>query len=233
MRSKIRFMALVMAQAVLVVLAGCNQQKTTGEKPGETPASEAGPASQAEVAAPAPADTPLACDYPVAHDETADRLLAKYGDDAVVGKLQAPDATIVEGVILWRGYSKQRIEVTFWDKAMTHIRAVRLGQEATAWKGPEGLHYGSSLADVATANGASFGLTRYNPEDGGYLSDFEGRLAHLDGGCALSVRLRPEYAKRNDVPYSSQDDDGLASDDDRLKDLGLTVTRMEITWPKP
>ncbi|WP_443749746.1 hypothetical protein [Asticcacaulis solisilvae] len=213
----------ILVIASLVVLAACTQHKTE-----EQSSQESSPA--AAPAEPHPADQgALSCDYPVKHDATAEQLLAKYGDDAVVGLVETPDAGTTNGVILWRGYPKQRIEITFWDKEQTHIRAVRLGQEATAWKGPSGLHYGSSIEDVASANGA-FALERYNWDDGGYLGDLgDGRLAKLPGGCGLSVRLAPQADKRHDAPYN---DDGFDWNDDRVAGLGLTVSRMEIDWPK-
>ncbi len=212
----------LLALVSLLVLAACSQQKTE-EQPSQS-SSEAAPAQ------PHPADQgALSCDYPVAHDATAEQLLAKYGDDAVVGLVETPDAGTTNGVILWRGYPRQRIEITFWDKEQTHIRAVRLGQEATAWKGPSGVHYGTSLEDLASANGA-FTLDRYNWDDGGYLADLgDGQLGKLSGGCSLSVRLAPRADKRNDAPYG---DDGFDWNDDRLAGLGLHVSRMEIDWPK-
>jgi len=212
----------ILAVVSLVVLAACTQQKSE-ENPSQS-SSEAAPAE------PHPADQgALSCDYPVKHDATAEQLLAKYGDDAVIGLVETPDAGTTNGVILWRGYPKQRIEVTFWDKEQTHVRAVRLGQEATAWKGPSGVRYGTSLADLASANGA-FTLDHYSWDDGGYLADLgDGQLGKLPGGCSLSVRLKPQAGKRNDAPYG---DDGFDWNDDRLSDLGLTVSRMEIDWPK-
>jgi len=214
----------ILAIASLLVLAACTQQKTEDEAQSEA-------SSAVAPAEPHPADQgALSCDYPVGHDATAEQLLAKYGDDAVVGLVETPDAGTTNGVILWRGYPKQRIEITFWDKEQTHIRAVRLGQEATAWNGPAGLHYGSPLDDVASANGA-FTLDHYNWDDGGYLADLgDGQLGKLPGGCSLSVRLKPAAGKRHDAPYG---DDGFDWNDDRLSGLGLTVARMEVDWPKP
>lgn len=228
-----RFVRPVLVAAVvpLLLLAACNRFNQKSQE-GESASSQAVP-TPPEPPKLSVADKPLACDWPVAPDATADSLLKQYGDDAVVGPLEGPNATVIKGVILFRRDSKQRIEVTFWDKKMQHVATVRLGQEATAWQGPQGLHYGSSLGEVMGANG-SLGLGNYNWDDGGYFADLgEGPLSKLSGGCRLSLRLRPQSDKRDDVPYTSMDEDEIDGNDERLPPLGLTVARMGIAWQKP
>lgn len=141
------------------------------------------------------------------------------------------NAGIRDGVILFRAEPEQRIEVTFHDKEMTQIATVRLGEDATAWKGPEGLHYGSTVADVLSANG-NFALDRFSWEDGGYNADLDkGRLAELWGGCGLSLRLKPTPEAHKSMG-DLLEEDSLPANDERVAPLGATVSHMAVTWPK-
>ncbi len=210
-----------LALATVLLLNACNQ----------APPSTQDQSGASSAAAPKPADKALSCDWPVAKGETADSLLKRYGDEAVVGPLAGDDAAVTDGVILFRAEPDQRIEVTFHDKAMTKIASVRLGEDAVAWKGPNGLHLGSSLADAVSANGA-FALNRFSWEDGGYNADLtKGRLASLPGGCALSLRLKPTPEAHKAMGDLLEEDD-VASNDERVTALGATVAHMAVTWPK-
>ncbi len=227
-----RIRKLAFVTVSLLVLAACHRTPQPSDNETSAEASASAPAPEVHKVPPI-ADQPLACDYPVAHDATAESLLAKYGDDAVVGKLNGDDGFITDGVILYRGYAEQRIEVTFWDKKMQHIRAVRLGEDATAWKGPQGLHYGSTIGEVAGDNG-NLTLSGYSYEDGGYVANLDGGpLASLPGGCKLNLRISPLRSERNSVPFGDPGDDEVTPNDERLKDLHLSVSRMQIAWPKP
>jgi len=210
-----------LAVGALLSLAACDREpQSTQEQSGTTSA-----------AAPKPADKALSCDWPVTKGETAESLLAKYGDDAVVGPLAMDNATSRDGVILFRAEIDQRIEITFHDKEMTKVASVRLGEDATAWKGPKGLHLGSPLADVTSANGA-FALDRFSWEDGGYNADVDdGRLGQLPGGCALSLRLKPTEEGHKSMGNLLEEDE-VPSSDERVAPLGATVVHMAVTWPK-
>ncbi|MEI9906086.1 MAG: hypothetical protein WDN06_20890 [Asticcacaulis sp.] len=83
-----------------------------------------------------------------------------------------------------------RLEVTFWDDAMEHVSSVAPGNAATAWTGPAGLHLGSTVADVQTANGKAFSVAGFGWDYGGYVTDLKGgSLTGLPGGCTLQLRF--------------------------------------------
>ncbi len=209
-----------LALAAVLLLNACNQSPPSTQEQ-----------SGASSVAPKPADKALTCDWPVAKGETAESLLKKYGGEAVVGPLADDDATVTDGVILFRAEPDQRIEVTFHDKAMTQIATVRLGEDAASWKGPKGLHLGSSLGDVVSANGA-FALKRFSWDDGGYKADLsKGSLGQLAGGCALSLRLKPTPEAHKAMGDLLEEDE-VASNDERVTALGATVAHMAVTWPK-
>jgi len=168
----------------------------------------------------------------VAKDASAKSLLAAYPGDAVAGTISGPEGSEAHGVILYGNDPTRRIEITFWDEAMTKVSDVSLGAAATAWTGPSGLHLGSSLADVEAANGKPFQLFGFGWDYGGFVNDLKGgKLAHLPGGCSLSVRLAtPEGTN---VPDSLSGEKPLSSDDAAVKALGAKVETMSIGWAPP
>lgn len=168
----------------------------------------------------------------MAKGASAKSLLAAYPGDAVVGTISGPEGSEAHGVILYGNDPARRVEITFWDEDMTKVSDVSLGAGATAWTGPSGLHLGSPLADVETANGKPFTLFGFGWDYGGFVNDLKGgQLAHLPGGCSLSVRLEtPEGAS---VPDSLSGEKPLSSDDAAVRALGTKVARLSIGWAPP
>lgn len=208
---------LVWGAVSLVVLASCTEPESTQD---QTEASEAAPE-------PRVSDQPLTCTYPVKPDATAESLMAEYGERAVTGLLSMPDNAVVNGIVLFRDKPDERIEVIFRDKEMTKVAEVRLGEDATAWRGPGGVRKGMTLNDVQKANGP-FLMSGFRFDWGGEVIDWRGgKLETLDGGCALKLRLQlPAGVK-------ASSDDEIESNDERLNGLDPTVVEMAIAWKKP
>lgn len=203
----------------LLILASCTEPQSTQDQTDAS--SEAAPEARVS-------DQPLTCTYPVKPDATAESLLAEYGERAATGMLSMPDNEVVDGVILFRDQPDERIEVIFRDKEMTKVALVRLGEDATAWRGPDGIGKGTILADVQKANDAVFQMSGFRFDWGGEVTDWRGgKLARLDGGCALKLRLQlPAGAK-------ASADDEIESNDEQLNGLDPAVTDMAINWKKP
>lgn len=208
---------LVLGAASLLVLASCTEPESTQDQTDAS--SEAAPE-------PRVSDQPLTCTYPVKPDATAESLIAEYGERAVTGLLSMPDNAVVNGVVLFRDKPDERIEVIFRDKEMTKVAEVRLGEDATAWRGPDGVRKGATIAEVQTANGP-FLMSGFRFDWGGEVIDWRGgKLETLDGGCALKLRLQlPAGAK-------ASSDEEIESNDERLNGLDPTVADMAITWKK-
>lgn len=208
----------MLGAASLVILASCTEPQSTQDQTA---------ASSAEAPEPRVSDQALACDYPVKPDATAESLLAEYGERATVGLLSLPDNKVVEGVILFRDSPDERVEVIFRDKELTKVAKVRLGEEATAWRGPSDLHIGSPLADVEAGNGP-FTLSGFRYDWGGEVTDWrKGKLEALPGGCELALRLQLPPGAKN--PFT---DEEIESTDERLDSLSPAVAEMAIEWPK-
>lgn len=216
----IRF--IVLGAVSLLALAACSEPQSTQEQT---------EASSAEAPEPRVSDQPLSCAYPVKPDATAQSLLAEYGDRAATGLLSQDDGKVVEGVVLFRDAPDERIEVVFRDAEMTRLAEVRLGEDATAWRGPGGIGKGSTLKAVVAANGP-FDMAGFRFDWGGEVTDWRGgALAALDGGCRLKVRLRlPDGVEAMSDPMT---DEEIASGDERLATIDPVVAAMAIAWKKP
>jgi len=191
-----------------------------------------GTAASGSAAAPAAPAHVLSCDAPVAKNASAKSLLAAYPGDAVMGTINGPEGSEAHGVILFGNDPARRLEITFWDDAMTKVSDISLGSAATAWTGPSGLHLGSGLDDVQAANGKPFGLYGFGWDYGGFVNDLKGgQLAHLPGGCSLSVRL--STADGVNIPDGLSGEKTLGSDDPAVKALAPKVETLSIGWPAP
>ncbi|MBP2157549.1 MULTISPECIES: hypothetical protein [Asticcacaulis] len=208
---------LALGAVSLLILASCTDPQSTQDQTDAS--SEAAPE-------PRVSDQPLSCDHPVKPDATAESLLAEYGERAVTGLLSMPDNEVVNGVVLFRDKPDERIEVIFRDKEMTKVAEVRLGEAATAWRGPGGVGKGTTLAEVQAANGP-FLMSGFRFDWGGEVIDWRGgKLETLEGGCALKLRLQlPAGAK-------ASADEEIESNDERLKGLDPAVVDMAIVWKK-
>lgn len=190
------------------------------------------PAGVSAAAVPLPPAHILSCTSPVAQNASAKSLLAAYPGEAVVGTISGPEGSEAHGVILYGDDPARRIEITFWDDAMTKVSDVSLGTAATAWTGPSGLHLGSGLSDVESANGKPFDLFGFGWDYGGQVKDLKGgKLEHLPGGCSLSVRLGT--AEGATIPDNLSGERDLSSADAAVKALAPKVETLSIGWAPP
>ena len=207
---------LMMSGMMVLAVAACSP------KPVETP-----DAASASAAAPAVIGNVLSCVGPVGKKDTAASLKVRYKDQAAVETVPGPEGTELKAVVLFGKEPAKRLEVLFWDEAMTKISDVRLADDASSWT-VEGLRTGSTLSDVETRNGKAFKLSGFGWDYGGYVTDFMGgRLSSLEGGCVISVRLD---ATGNTDPTVSGDTQ-LMSSDKAVVAAQPKVTQLSIGWP--
>jgi len=224
-----RYLAGVALLGVLAV-AACSP-RTPEENPA---ASEA--ASEAVASSLAPADyTSLAnvmtCDWPVKKTDTAESLLATYKSYAQVTTIPGAEGTEEKGVVLYGSDPRRRVEVFFYDEAMTEVSLV-LVRGDSQWSGPRGLHLESSLADVEGANEKPFKLSGFDWDYGGYVSDFNrGKLAKVKGKCIFGVRFGiPENS--GPVTDSITGERTLVSTDPAVVAANPVVQELSVGWPK-
>ena len=226
MKSKI-----VAASLAVIVLAACSPQK-----PAETPASSEA-ASEVAVSSLAPADyTSLAnvmtCDWPVKKTDTAESLLTTYKSYAQVTDIPGAEGITQKGVVLYGNDPRRRVEVFFYDEALTEVSTVLIRGDSQ-WSGPKGLHLDSSLADVEAANEKPFKLGGFDWDYGGYVTDFNhGKLAKIKGKCTFGVRFAiPDNG--GPVAESIEGEKTLVSTDPAVIAARPVVQELSVGWPKP
>jgi hypothetical protein len=227
MKSWIRSTSLV----AIVVLTACSPH--TQE---ETPASSEA-ASEAVASSLPPADyTSLAnvmtCDWPVKKTDTAESLLATYKSYAQVTTIPGAEGTEEKGVVLYGNDPRRKVEVFFYDEAMTQVSTV-LVRGDSQWSGPKGLHLGSALADVEAANEKPFKLGGFDWDYGGYVTDLNrGKLAKIKGKCTLGIRLGiPENG--GPVVESIEGERALISTDPAVIAAKPVIQELSVGWAKP
>ena len=219
------------AMLTLLAIVACSPRG-----PEETPASSEA-ASEAMASSLPPADyTSLAnvmtCDWPVKKTDTAESLLATYKSYAQVATIPGAEGTEEKGVVLYGNDPRRKVEILFFDEAMTEVSIV-LVRGDSQWSGPKGLHLGSALADVEAANEKPFKLGGFDWDYGGYVTDLNrGKLAKIKGKCTLGIRFSiPENG--GPVVDSITGDRTLVSTDPAVIDARPVVQELSIGWPKP
>ncbi len=227
MKSKI-----VAASLAVIMLAGCSPRG-----PSETPASSEAASEAMAVSSLAPADyTSLAnvmtCDWPVKKTDTAESLLATYKSYAQVTDIPGAEGITQKGVVLYGNDPRRRVEVFFYDDALTEVSTVLIRGDSQ-WSGPKGLHLDSSLAEVEAANEKPFKLGGFDWDYGGYVSDFNrGKLAKIKGKCTFGVRFGiPENG--GPVAESIEGEKTLVSTDPAVIAAKPVVQELSVGWPKP
>ncbi len=226
-----RLCLLAGAAALASALAACSPQKT-----GETPASSGAASEEASASSLRPADytslgSVMTCDWPVHKTDSADSLLATYKSYAQVADITGTEGAMQKGVVIYGNDPRHRVEVLFFDAAMTQVSTVRILGDSQ-WSGPKGLHLNSSLADITAANEKPFKVSGFGWDYGGYVTDFNhGRLARPKGGCTFGLRLElPESIAQ---PDSIMGDRTLDSTDTALVAAAPVIQEMTVSWPKP
>jgi len=223
--------ASALSVVVLLFITACSPQKSA-----ETPASSEA-ASEMVASSLPPADyTSLAnvmtCDWPVKKTDTAESLLATYKSYAQVTSIPGAEGIEQKGVVLYGSDPRRRVEIFFFDDAMTQVSTVLIHGDSQ-WSGPKGLHLGSPFADVVAANEKPFKLGGFDWDYGGYITDLNhGRLAKIKGNCTLSLRLGiPEDG--GPVADSIEGERTLLSTDPAVIAAKPVVQELSVGWAKP
>jgi hypothetical protein len=149
-------------------------------------------ASFAQAQPPAAAPLTLACSGPFAKDSSHAKLQQAFGAQAVtIQKVDGAEGETFEASVLYRAEPAKRLEVS-WndDKKRSGLSSASVKKPST-WTGPEGIHIGMTLDEVAAINGQPFKLNGFEWDYGGYVVDLKGKLATLPGGCGLMLRFSP------------------------------------------
>lgn len=143
------------------------------------------PALAAELALPTPGA--LTCQGPIRPGDTAASLKARYGAAAEVVTVDGPEGQPTQVLMLWGQDKRLRMEVRFWDDAMTRLAAVQPYADSQ-WT-IAGLAVGDPYQKVEKLNGRPFRFSGFDWDYGGYVTALGGgKLAELPGGGAAPSR---------------------------------------------
>jgi hypothetical protein len=112
------------------------------------------------------------------------------------------------------------------DAKYSGLEEIRTGMDAgSSWRGPSGIHIGSSLEDVEAANGGPFEFTNWGVDEvPGWVSDWkEGALANVMKNCSFSVRLGGDE-------NAGFDSFTLRSGDQKVRSAHVKVVDMSLSY---
>lgn len=171
----------------------------------------------------------LTCSYPINSVNTAQDLLTNFAGGAFVEDVAGAEGETHKAIVVYPSDKRRRLEVSFWDEAMTRPSGVGLGVRAKAWS-VAGLNLGASLAAVEKANGKPFVVSGFDWDYGGYVVDFDGgALSKL--GCRLSLRFSPR--PNTSAPAALEGERKIRSNNPKLVKLAPQVTTIALGWPDP
>ena len=178
-----------------------------------------------------PAPLTIACSGPFAKDSSHARLQQTFGaPNVVIEKVDGAEGETFEASVLYRSSPEKRLEVTWHDdKKRSGLGAASVKKPST-WTGPEGIHVGMGLDEVARLNGQPFKLNGFEWDYGGYVSDLKGKLATPPGGCGITLRFSPGMpldAKRH---AGLLGDRKLSSSDAKLLAVKPVLTEWSVGY---
>lgn len=178
----------------------------------------------------------LACLGPFSRGADEAALIKAFGAANVArAEIDVGEGLTEPGAIVFPKDPKRRLEVLWHDSARRRRpSSVSVAPEAIwqiAVPGAEpAIRMGLPLVQVEAANGRPFAILGFGWDRGGHAGDWKGgRLAKLDGDCALSLRFEPEpgflgmEAISGDRPFSSADA--------RIRAVKPVVVEVRLTWP--
>jgi hypothetical protein len=117
----------------------------------------------------------------------------------------------------------------FSDDKMLHPSSVTLRSAHSVWA-VVGLHLGNSVDQVAQRNGRGFVLSGFEWDYAGTVTDLkDGALAHLPGGCTVTIRFSPP-ASATSTPQSLMGDVPVQSNNPALHRLRPVVSELALNW---
>ncbi len=218
------------AFAAVLIAAACSPAADTPaapQEPADASAAPAGGASGAAVAGP----LEMSCAGPFTATTTEADLRTRFGADAVkIETVPGPEGTTLTGGVIHGADPARRLEAIWWDDARTQLSVVRARDGATAVSLPGGVHVGSTLAELQTANGGPFTISGFGWDYGGGVTGWRnGKLQPAVQGCSHGVELVPA----EDAADYAQGDSEFASDDASVIAAKATVGEISVGFAAP
>jgi len=124
---------------------------------------------------------------------TYENIISTYGKERVTDEkvMRAPDSDeMVIKTIINKGKSDE-ISVQWHDNAFhKKIISIDASQNNHPFKTTDGVHYGTTIAELVAINGAKISFTGFGWDFGGLLNDFHGgKLAYKEGQSNISYEI--------------------------------------------
>lgn len=176
----------------------------------------------------------LSCAGPLAADGSHAKLVATFGEKAVVFReVDGAEGEKIGATILFPDDPKKRIDLWADEVHRTGLASARPGPANRA-AAPNGVRPGMSLAEVETLNGRPFDLSGFGWDYGGSVTDWKGgALAKpAAGGCVVSVRFGLP-ADTDVVAAKVAGDRDFSSKDPKMRKAKPVVESFTLGWPRP
>jgi hypothetical protein len=141
-------------------------------------------------------------------DATYETLLRTFGKERVTDEkmYRAPDSdeTVVKTII-----NKDKIDeiIIQWDDSLFHkkILSVEAYRENHPYKTSNGIHYGTTLAEMVIINGAKISFSGFGWDFGGLLTNFHGgKLTYQEGKSNITYDVDIKITQQYDEVMGDQ-----------------------------
>ncbi len=159
---------------------------------------------------------------------SADALEAAYGAENIIDEIvPGPEGEDYTATILYPNDPMRRLEIV-WQDAAARINpaAITVSGEESAWRGPNALSLGQSLAEVEAINRNPFMLTGFQWDYAGTVTDWrDGAFAPAEG-CMTRVRFNPTGDENGAIG-----DGEFASDSPEVRRAAPIVSEFSLVFP--
>lgn len=170
----------------------------------------------------------ITCNVPISKNDSAKSILKKYGKDAILGDINAPEGEIYKGVILYPNNPKKRAEVLFYDDELKHPSSIQFENQSSTWN-IAGLKIGDSLDKAVKINKNIISMSGFDWDYGGYASNFHnGFLSEKNQKCTIGIRFEPRANAQYNESLSG--DRLIHSNNKTLKKLNPVIIELSIGW---
>ncbi len=136
--------------------------------------------------------------------DTAKTIAARYKGETAIEEITGAEGATAKGLAIFPKDPSRKLLVSFFDEGMTKLSAIGPAAGASHWT-IAGLKLGSSLADVAKANGGKFEISGFELGLWRLCHGPQGRQAFLlDGGCVVTIRFNPPEGKEVPAALSGE-----------------------------
>jgi hypothetical protein len=146
------------------------------------------------------------------------------------------EGEIVPGTALFPNDPARRIEIVWKDRAaQRRPRYVQLGRRAVAWRPPEGIAIGTSLAELERINGRPFHIAGFAFDGAGAVTSWDsGRLEpRAAADCRLRVRLDSLTVRATQSAHyrALRGDRDFSSTNSGMRSLNPRVSSLLLEYP--